>query len=85
MFNNVNEEDLKKMLNEATDIAKVVAKTLITASGGQGHLITASMAMVMAGLEKQHKGTIKDVMAGAVLLDLDGALDEDAPPDNRLN
>jgi hypothetical protein len=85
MLNNVNEEDMKKMLNEATDIAKVVAKTLITASNGQGHLITAAMAMVMAGLEKQHKGTIKDVMAGAVLLDLDGALDEDAPPDNRLN
>lgn len=86
MLDNMDDKDFKELLDRANEIAKVVAKTLIAESDGKGHILTAALAMVMAGLERQHKGTIKDVMAGAVLLGIDlDNVEEDVPPDNKLN
>lgn len=85
MFEGVDKEEIKKMFDESAAVANLVATTLINASQGQGHLIVTALAMVMSGLERQHEGTIKDVMIGASLLNLNVEMEEGAPPDNRLN
>lgn len=84
MFDDEQEEDMKKIFDDASKIAKDVALALIKGANGQGHLITAALAMVLAGLEQQHEGTIKDVMAGAVLLGINQS-DEVAPAETKLN
>ena len=82
----MNDEEFQAVLSKANEISMTMAKTLITMSEGQGPIITAAMAMLMAGLERQHKGTIKDVMSGAVLLGItEDEVSGIVPPDNMLN
>lgn len=80
----MKEEDFQSLMKESSQVAKDTARVLIAGAKGQGHIITAAMAIVVASLEKQHPGTIKDIMTGAVLLNsIDGVeLETDEmPPD----
>lgn len=64
----MKEEDFKELMSVSSRVAKDTARVLIAGAEGQGHIITAAMAIVVASLERQHPGTIKDIMTGAVLL-----------------
>ena len=69
----LKEEDFQALMKESSDVARETARVLIAGAKGQGHIITAAMAIVVASLEKQHPGTIKDIMVGATLLNsIDG-------------
>jgi len=41
---------------------------IIDRTNGKGHLILGSLAVILANLEAQHEGTIKDVLEGTKLI-----------------
>lgn len=77
----MREEDFQQLMQQASSIARVTAKVLIQGAEGQGHIITAAMAIVIASLEKQHPGVMKDIMTGAVLLKSIDAVELREEPD----
>jgi hypothetical protein len=66
--NMMDKKEFEKLMIESTKVASETARVLIAGADGQGHIITAAMAIVMGGLEKQHPGVIKDIMTGALLI-----------------
>lgn len=80
----MKDEDFQALMKESSKVARETARALISGAEGQGHIITAAMAIVIASLEKQHPGVMKDIMTGAVLLkSIDGVEleTEEMPPD----
>lgn len=80
----MDEKEFQKLMSDSSKVARETARVLIAGAEGQGHIITAAMAIVIASLEKQHPGVMKDIMTGAVLLkSIDGVEieTEEMPPD----